>query len=269
MIRQMIDTHCHLTYDGLMDRLDDVLLAAEKAGVDRMISVGTTPRDVALARDLAQAHARIFFSVGVHPHYAAEVDLSDLQALFAESHHPRCVAFGEMGLDHHYDDPPRACQIQMLEAQLQAVMASGLDRPVIIHCRKAVESILPILRASGIAGDRFVFHCFTESPEDADRVLDFGAMLSFTGIVTYRNAPEVRASALRVPDDRIMVETDAPYLSPEPHRKVRPNEPRYVVDTARFLAECRGVDFDRFVAQVDANAVRFFGLNRFDSGAAS
>ncbi|MEX2672756.1 MAG: TatD family hydrolase [Phycisphaeraceae bacterium] len=256
----MIDTHCHLTFPQLSDRLDDVLLAASEAGVSQMISVGTTPADAAKARDIADRRPQVFFSAGIHPHYVDKADESELPYMAELANEERCVAFGEMGLDYHYDKPPRDLQQRLFNAQLEAIRYSEINKPIILHCRKAVDDTLAMLRASGLSADRFVFHCFTETPGEMRKVLDFGAMVSFTGIVTYKNAPEVREACLLVPDDRIMVETDAPYLSPEPFRKVRPNEPRYVTATAAFLAELRKTDPQAFEQQLDTNARRFFRL---------
>ena len=260
--RKMIDTHCHLTFPELFGRLDEVLAAAAGAGVERMITIGTTLADARIAREIAESRASVYFAAGVHPHYGPNVAAHELPHIAELAAHPRCVAFGEMGLDYHYDDPPRKAQHEMFAAQLEVVRYSELPRPIIVHCRKAVDDTLAIIRGSGLPGERFVFHCFTEPSEQVRKVLDVGAMVSFTGIVTYKNAPEVRESAKLVPADRIMVETDAPYLTPEPHRKIRPNEPRYITATARFLAELRDVEHERFTGQIDANARRFFFAGR-------
>lgn len=254
----MFDTHCHLTYPGLIDRLDEVIANAHAAGVDRLITIGTTPDDIVASREVAMRFDNVWFAAGVHPHHAAEV--SDVSWLAATGTHERCVAFGEMGIDYHYPDPPRQVQHSLFAAQLQQVRDSGLNKPIVIHSRKATDDTLAILRDSGIAAERFVFHCFTETPEECRRVLDYGAMISFTGIVTYKNAPLVRDSAKLVPAERIMIETDAPYLAPEPHRAVRPNEPKCVAATAAYLAELRGVALPEFIAQCDANAMRFFAI---------
>jgi len=253
----MIDTHCHLTYPQLADRVEQVISDARDAGVGRMITVGTTPDDVVAARRLAGRFANVWFSAGVHPHYANQVD--DVDWMTDVPGDRRCVAFGEMGLDYHYDTP-REPQHALFAAQLGAVKRSGILKPIIIHSRKATDDTLAMIADSQLDASRFVFHCFTEPPEECQRVLDAGCMVSFTGIVTYKNAPEVRASAKLVPADRIMIETDAPYLSPEPHRKVRPNEPKFVAATAAFLAELRDTPPEVFVEQCDANAERFFGL---------
>lgn len=256
----MIDTHCHLTFPELVGRVDEVLAGAAAEGVDRVITVGTTPADARRAQAIAERHPSVYFTAGVHPHYGPEVAMGELPGIAELAAHEKCVAFGEMGVDYHYDDPPRKQQHEMFAAQLEMVRYSGSPKPIIIHCRKAVDDTLAIIQASGLPGHRFVFHCFTEPPHEVRKVLDLGAMVSFTGIVTYKNAPEVRESARIVPPDRIMVETDAPFLTPEPHRRVKPNEPRYVAATARFLAELRGVRFEDFVRQTDWNAERFFAL---------
>lgn len=260
MTFSMIDTHCHLTYPKLIERVDEVIDAAVAAGVDRMISVSTTPADAEKARELAERRSEVYFSAGVHPHYAGEVENHELPRLGELGLHEKCLAFGEMGIDYHYDDPSRELQYAMFNAQLEVVRYSGIEKPVIIHCRKAVDDTIAMIKGSGIAGDRFVFHCFTETAEEAKKVLDLGAMISFTGIVTYKNAPEVREAAKLVPDDRIMIETDSPYLSPEPFRKVRPNEPRLVGATGRFLAELRGMEAEAFFDLTTRNAERFYGV---------
>jgi TatD DNase family protein len=258
----MIDTHCHLTFPQLIDRVDDVVADAQAVGVERMITIGTTPADGRRAMELAERFDNVWFAAGVHPHYALEVDESDLADLPGLLAHPRCVAFGEMGVDYHYDDPPRDVQHRLFALQLEMVASLGdnFRGVIVIHCRKAVDDTLSLMRESGIPGDRFVFHCHTEPPDECRKVLDFGCAISFTGIVTYKNAPEVRESALLVPDDRIMVETDAPYLSPEPHRKVRPNQPKFVTATAAALAELRGMTAESFEQLTDANARRIYGL---------
>lgn len=257
----MIDTHCHLTYDGLFERVEAVIDAAGAAGVDRMISVGTTPDDARKAVALAQRHVQVYATVGLHPHYAADwPDREPIDsAMRALASHPRIVAFGEMGLDRHYPDPPLTAQQRALDWQLQ--VAANIDKPIIIHNREATDDTLAALRASGIPPERFVFHCFTGSAAELEAILAFGAMVSVTGIVTFSSARDLAEAVRGVPLDRLMVETDSPYLTPAPHRKVRINEPRYVADVAAFLARDREMDVDAFTAQVDANAVRFFQLD--------
>ena len=259
----MIDTHCHLTFSQFAGRIEEVLADASAAGVDRVITVGTTPADCLQAQNVAMRYPGVWCTAGIHPLEAS--GSRDFSLLKQVVRHRRCVAFGELGLDRHYDDPPQSDQLSLLDEQLAFVESCSVNddvgaKPIVVHCRDAFGELLSAFGAAGFDPARYVFHCFTGTPADARRVLDFGAWISFTGVVTFANAPEVAAAAKIVPADRLMVETDAPYLSPEPVRKVRPNEPKHVVHTARFLAELRGVDADELIRTLDANAQRFFGL---------
>ena len=257
----MIDTHCHLTYQPFRNRLKEELDAAEAAGVRACISIGTNSEDSNAARALAESDPRLWFTAGIHP--LSTDDPVDWGVLRACAAHPRCVAWGELGLDNHYEKPVPSLQRTMLDAQLDRIARwsdEGLSKPIVIHCRKAFDDLIPILRASGLPSDRFVFHCFTGTPDEARKVLDFGACISFTGVVTYRNAPEVAEAAKLVPADRIMAETDAPFLSPEPMRTAKPNRPAHSIVVARHLAKIRGVDEATFLNVLDDNAVRFFSL---------
>ena len=256
----MIDTHCHLTYDGLHERAKQVIADAHAAGVDRMISVGTTPEDAQQAIALTQRFDNVYATAGLHPGYAHQADLNILSAtLRSLATHPRVVALGEMGLDRHYPDPPIALQRKAFAIQLDLLRELD-DLPGIIHNRQATDDTLAMIADSGIAGDRLVFHCFTGEVAEVDLILALGAMVSFTGIVTFNSAQNVALASDRVPMDRLMIETDSPYLTPAPFRKVRPNEPQYVREVARFLAQRRGMETKDFVNQVDANARRFFKL---------
>ena len=261
----MIDTHCHLTFPQFQGRVEDELAEAARHGVAGCITVSTTPSNALECLDLAQRYPNVWCSAGVHPLYAAEgpFDLTPIRHCIAQD---RCVAWGEMGLDNHYNDPPRSLQLPVLMEQLALIRdidtkgKAGVDKPVVLHCREAFGDLIPILRDSGIAGERFVFHCFTAGPAEARKVLDLGAMLSFTGVATYKNAPEVMDAAVLTPTDRIMVETDAPYLSPQPVRGQRPCRPWMVSLTAKLIAEARGEPLADFERSTDANARRFFGL---------
>ena len=264
----MIDTHCHLTFPDFSERVDTILENARGVGVRGIIAVATTPDNARCGLDLAQKYENVWCTAGIHPLYADESnDPSSLPEIMS---HPKCVAWGELGLDHHYDKPPRSDQLVVLEKQLAMIDSCDGDhdeghnecwkKPVVVHSRKSFDDLLAIFRTTQIEPSRFVFHCFTGNSDEAKKVLDFGAWISFTGVVTFSNAPEVAAAAKIVPADRIMVETDAPFLTPEPHRKTRPNEPKFVVHTARRLAELRGVSPEDFERQLDANAERFFGI---------
>ena len=258
----MIDTHCHLTYDGLYERVDQVVARALEAGVDRLITVGTTGADAQKAVDLANRYENVFAAVGFHPHYADQCTDRDLigRTFTDLIAHDKVVALGEMGLDLHYADPPLDLQIRALRWQLEWARRLAPHLPIIIHNREATDQTLSLLRDSDIPGPRFVFHCFTGCDAQLESILDFGAMVSFTGIVTFKNAAPLAACAAAVPIDRLMIETDSPYLTPHPHRKVHPNEPCYVTHVAHFLAEQRRMKFEDFVQVMDANAQRFFAL---------
>jgi len=258
----MIDTHCHLSFPALEGRLDEILAACHAAGVRGLITIATTSSGSRENLEIARRCDSVWCSAGVHPLYADEpIDWEEIRVVATD---PLCVAWGELGLDRFHKKPPFAVQRTVLEEQLARIEGwsrSGLEKPVVLHCREAYSDLLPILEASSLPPERFVFHCFTGTIEEARAALDFGAMLSFTGVVTYRNAAEVAEAARVVPDDRIMVETDAPYLSPEPLRGSHPNLPQNVVHTARFLAELRGVDAGSFERILDGNAERFFGIS--------
>ncbi|MCG3126144.1 MAG: D-aminoacyl-tRNA deacylase [Phycisphaerae bacterium] len=262
----LIDTHCHLTYDELRPQIGAVLERAREAGVSRCITVATSPADARLAAGLLAEHAEMWLAAGIHPHEAGRRTYEDQQQLEAihlsdglpEKVRGRLVAVGETGLDFHYDFAPRARQEEVFRHQIELARRCG--RPIIIHARKSEEVVCDILAGYGDLAGRVVFHCFSGGAALARRILDLGFWLSFTGVATFRNADDVQESAQLVPADRIMLETDAPYLTPEPIRKRRPNEPAYVAHTARFIAELRGQSYEDFARQTTANAERFFGL---------
>lgn len=242
--------------------IDGVLARAVEHGVNGVITVSTTTKNAADNLAVATRFESVWSTAGVHPLYSHDGE-HDWAALGRAISHPRCVAWGELGLDNHYDHPPRAMQDRVLSEQLayiESIGRTGVRKPVIIHCREAFDDLLPILASSALDLARVVFHCFTGTAEDARKVLDHGAWISFTGVVTYRNAGEVRRASRLVPEDRIMVETDAPFLSPDPHRGIRPCEPWMASVTARRLAEERGVSWDTFHDQINRNTSRFFGI---------
>lgn len=274
----MIDTHCHLTFPDFSDRIGSTLADADRVGVSGCITISTTTLDCLDALEIAAAHERVWCSAGVHPLYADPTDPRVAAKVGAEhlwgnlltvARHPKCVAWGELGLDNHYPTPAKAIQRRVLEEQLAFILSvnhagpGGIGKPglpIVIHCREAFDDLLPMLSASALPADRFVFHCFTGTPAEARRVLDFGACISFTGIATYPSAADVRAACVLVPADRLMIETDAPFLPPLPHRGKRPCVPAYAADTARNLAALRGVAFEEFHEQINANTARFFGV---------
>ena len=254
----LIDTHCHLADRRLGRNIDQVISDAAAVGVKTMISSAANIPDARIAGDIASKHAEVFCTAGVHPHHAAEQNeeyLADIEQLAA---HERNVAIGEIGLDYHYDYSPRPRQQEAFAEQL--ALAERLGKVIVIHTREAFDDTMAIIRESGVEGRAMVFHSFTGGPDEVRGVLDIGAMVSFSGIATFKTAEDIRAGALIVPDDRIFVETDAPYLSPEPVRNVRVNQPAHVAHVAVRLAAIRGADPEQFAEQTTANAKRFFGL---------
>lgn len=258
----MIDSHCHLTGDRYADGVDAVLDRAREAGVTGMVAIAIDIPDSQATQALATAHDDVWCTAGVHP---SEADRDhDVAALTALATHPQCVAWGEMGLDGHWPDPPMERQKLLLQSQLDVVVAAdsagARPLPLVLHSRKALGEVLDLLAGTPIAGNRFIFHCFTDGPDEVKKVLQLGSVVSFTGVVTYRNAANVAAASDRVPLDQLMVETDSPYLTPEPLRGQRPNQPANVVHVARFLAARRGMSLADFEVATDATARRVFGL---------
>ncbi|MDX2114998.1 MAG: TatD family hydrolase [Planctomycetota bacterium] len=255
----MIDTHCHLTFPDFAGRIDAVLDEAARHGVAGCITISTTTADCLDALAIAERHANVWCTAGVHPLYS-DKGPHNWENLRRVARSPRCVAWGELGLDHHYDRPPRDLQHSVLHEQLAFIesCAPEIDLPVEVHCRKAFADLIPVLKRTSLRPDRFVFHCFTGDSADMRLILDFGGWVSITGVVTYKNAPELRDAVRLLPVDRLMVETDAPFLSPEPFRGVRPNAPRYARVIAEHLAGLYGLSWDAFHDQINDNTRRFF-----------
>jgi TatD DNase family protein len=253
----LVDSHCHLDFPDLAGRLPEVLAAAAAAGVRRMVSISTYVRKFDTYRGLSEAHEAVFFTVGTHPHNAgAEPDVP-VAEIVARSLHPRCVAIGEAGLDYFYDKSPREVQRRVFRAHIAAARLSGL--PLVIHARDADEDMIDILKDEMKAG-RYaaVLHCFSSGEALAQAGVELGFYVSFSGILTFKKSEHLRAIAAGVPRDRLLVETDAPYLAPEPHRG-RTNEPAYVANTARVLAETIGVEAPEIARITTENFYRLFG----------
>ena len=252
----LVDSHCHLDFEALAQDRAGVLQRAAEAGVERMMTICTRVERFSEITAIAEAHASVWCSVGTHPHNADEelhIGTDDLVRLSA---HPRCVAIGEAGLDYHYDNAPREAQATGFRRHIVAARSTGL--PLVIHSRLADEDTAAILEdEAGQGAFPFVLHCFSAGPELARRGLALGGYLSFSGILTFRNAQAVQEVAAGAPADRILVETDAPYLAPIPHRG-QSNEPAFVRHTAAKLAELRGVSFDEIAEQTTANFFRLF-----------
>lgn len=250
---RLIDTHAHLTFDAFGGEVGPVLARAEQAGVGRVICVGTDPDDGRRVRELADRYDSVFAAYGIHPHEADRYD--DPGGLREFLTTDKAVAVGETGLDYHYDFADRVRQGVLFERHL--ALAGELALPVIVHCRDAFDDTLAAIRSAG--GDLTgVFHCFTGSDDEARRVVDLGWYVSFGGILTFKTSDALRGVARQVPADRLLVETDAPYLSPEPVRAHRPNEPAYVRYVAERLAQVRRVDTEKLLEGLWANTVRLF-----------
>ena len=253
---RLIDSHCHLNYEGLAERRDEVLANARAAGVTGFLNISTRQREWNDVIAAAEDNADVWATVGVHPHEAdAHPDLGS-KALIDAASHPDVIAIGECGLDYYYDKSDRAAQRDRFGAHVEAARTTGL--PLVVHTRDAEEDTAEILeRAVNEGGVRGVLHCFTGSRALAEKALDLGFYISLSGIVTFKNARELQETAKIVPGDRLLVETDSPFLAPVPHRG-QVCEPAFVADTARFLAELRGIDVETLAQQTTSNFFTLF-----------
>ena len=252
----LIDSHCHLDFPDFATELDGVVARARAAGIARMVTISTRVARQADLLAIAERFPDVFCSVGTHPHYAhEELDVSAAD-LVAHTRHPKVVALGEAGLDYHYDNSPREAQERGFRTHIAAARETGL--PLVIHAREADDDVARILEEeTGKGAFPAVLHCFTGGPDLARRAIALGLFISFTGILTFKNSVALRTIAAELPADRILVETDAPYLAPGRFRGKR-NEPAYVVETAKVLAETRGVSFDTMAQQTTDNFFRLF-----------
>ena len=255
---ELIDTHCHLTFEELAGDVEAIIERSRVAGVTGWITVGTDTQQNRKVIELAERHENVYAAIGIHPHDAKNVTAGTIAELQKLAQNEKVVAIGETGLDFHYDFSPRQDQRRAFVQQLK--IATELNLPVIIHCREAFDETMEILERFGCGVKRVVFHCFSGSAEQAKIVLDYGFYISFTGVVTFKNARKTRQTAGIVPVDRLMVETDCPYMSPEPMRKQKVNEPALMLHTARCLAELKGMDLGDFAEEVTATSRAFFGL---------
>ena len=252
----LIDSHCHLDFPDFADELDAVVGRARMAGIARLVTISTRVARQAQVLAIAERFADVFASVGTHPHYAQEEFDVTAAELVAHTRHPKIVALGEAGLDYHYDRSPRPAQETGFRTHIAAARETGL--PLVIHSRDADADTARILEEeTGQGAFPAVLHCFTGGRELARRAIALGLFISFTGILTFKNSNELRAIAAELPADRILVETDAPYLAPGKFRGKR-NEPAYVAETAKVLAEARGVSFDQIAQQTSDNFFRLF-----------
>lgn len=254
---QLCDTHAHLDDAQLSGDVTAVLARAKAAGVSWILAVGTTLVSSRHCVDLAVEHPEVLASVGIHPNHAADAAEGDWEACVALAELPQVVALGETGLDLYWKDTPLPVQQDFFDRHLR--LAQQLDMPVIIHQRESGAEILAMLEEARRRGPlRGVMHSFTGNAEFARNCLDLGLHISFAGMLTFKKSGDLRAVAREIPADRLLVETDSPYLSPEPFRGQRPNEPARVVHTARCLAEARGMGLAELAAQTTANARALF-----------
>jgi TatD DNase family protein len=255
----ILDAHCHLADPRLYPDLDGALVRAADAAVGTIVAVGAidTIETDRLTVEIAERHPHVFAAVGVHPHNAADCDEPRIAAIAALARSPKVVAIGETGIDFHYMHSPVDAQERALRRHLE--LARALDRPVMIHCRDAERRLCEIVRETGLPPAGGMIHCFTGDADAAREFVELGFYVSFSGILTFRKADALRAAAMLVPEDRLLIETDAPYLAPEPYRG-RSNEPAFVRRTFEAMVALRGADAPALAARICDNAARLFRL---------
>ena len=253
---KLIDSHCHLNYPGLAERQDEVLANARARGIAGFLNISTRQKEWGEVVGVAERNDDVWATIGVHPHEAdAHPDLG-AAALIEAAAHPRVIAIGECGLDYFYDKSDRAAQRERFQAHIEAARATGL--PLVVHTRDAEEDTAELLsREVGKGGITGVLHCFTGSAELARKALDLGFYVSISGIVTFKNAQELQETARTIPLERLLVETDSPFLAPVPNRG-KTCEPAFVADTAAFLSDLRDEPLDELAEATSANFFRLF-----------
>jgi TatD DNase family protein len=255
---RLFDTHAHLNDDEFADQLPAVIERAKAAGVERILVIGTTIATSRRAVEIVQQFAGLYAAVGIQPNYVAEAQLGDWDEIVALAKQPKVIALGETGLDRYWDNAPFDLQQDYFDRHLRLSQTTGL--PFVVHMRECGEDVAAMLRDARQRGElRGVMHSFTGDLPLAEECVSLGLYISFAGMVTYKKSDALRQVAAQVPDNRILVETDSPYLSPHPHRGVRRNEPALVVHTAACLAEVRGVDLTTFAEQTWTNSLTLFG----------
>ncbi|MEQ9696082.1 TatD family hydrolase [Shimia sp. SDUM112013] len=255
-IPQITDSHCHLDFPDFEGQLDDIVTRAAEAGVTRMVTICTRLRNEPTVRAIAEAHAPVFYAAGTHPMSVADEPMATVADLVALAQHPKFVGIGETGLDYHYTAESKEVQQTSLRIHIEAARQTGL--PLIIHSRDADDDMAAILSEEHAHGAfACVMHCYSSGPDLAKTAVDLGFYLSMSGIAAFPRSQEVRDIFAAAPVDRILVETDAPYLAPPPYRGKR-NEPAYTAHTARVGAEVFGMDYAAFAAQTQANFDRLF-----------
>lgn len=258
---KLIDTHCHLNYDYLPKTVDDLVREANEVGVEALVTIGTDLDSIAQVQSISERIDCVYHTIGIHPHEAITLQDSDLERLRMAAQHPKCRAIGEIGLDYHYDHSPRPIQKKRLEQQL--AIALELHLPVVIHSREGEADLLECLtsysqQVKGPGGPGII-HCFSGTLEFGKACLDLGFSISFSGILTFKKADEIRAAAEHFPLERIVVETDSPYLAPVPFRGKK-CEPSMVRMTAQKLSEVKNVSLEKLAQITTANAKRIFQM---------
>ena len=251
---RLIDSHCHLDFDGLSNRLPEVLAAMEANDVGGCMTIGVTLEEAPQVLAIAAAYEQVFASVGVHPEYADHQE-PDVETLCALAQHPKVLAIGETGLDYHWHKDQPEWQRERFRVHIRA--AKALNKPLVIHTREASEDTLAILKEEGAGTVGGILHCFTESLAVAEQAIDLGFYISISGIVSFKNAAQVHEVARAIPLDRLLVETDSPYLAPVPYRG-KPNEPAYVRHVAEAIANLRQISYAEVVTASSRNFLTLF-----------
>lgn len=268
----LVDSHCHLDFKDFAGELDDVVARAREAGVGRMVTICTRPSQLDRNLEIVERFDDVFCAAGVHPHNAASEPAMSVARLAEIAEHPKLVGIGESGLDYHYDHSPREEQQASFRTHIQAARETGL--PLVVHTRSADDDTIRILREEGAGegGDkplRGVIHCFSSSRELAESAVKFGFYVSLSGILTFNRSDDIRATVRDLPMDRLLVETDSPYLAPVPKRGKR-NEPAYVAHTAARLAEVKGIGTAEAARQTTENFFALFDkVTRPDPGSSA
>ncbi|QIW10634.1 TatD family hydrolase [Francisella sp. LA112445] len=255
----IIDSHCHLNYLKLEDtNLENVITNAKNAGIDKIVSIAVAWHEIGDIQKIAENYNNVYFSVGVHP---SELDSHQpsIEEIITRSNHPKCVAIGETGLDYYYNDQEtKPKQVSKFVNHIQA--AIEVAKPIIVHTRAAKQDTLDILKSENVEKCGGILHCFTEDYDMAKQAIDMGMYISFSGILTFKNAKDIQETAKKLPLDRILIETDAPYLTPVPYRG-KANYPEYVKYVAKFLAELRNENYEKVAKQTYENTCDVFKLN--------
>lgn len=254
----MIDSHCHLE---MFENKEEIIRRAQQAGVNTIITISSDPESIDESIKIAEEHPSVYAALGIHPHEATKLDEKILQDIFSKSRHPKVIAIGEIGLDYHYKHSPRDVQIRAFELQLSLAKEIGL--PVVVHSREAFEDTFSILKESGIKNG--VMHCYSGNLSQAKKFIELGFFISISGVVTFKNASKIKEVASYVPDDNLIIETDAPYLAPEPMRGKK-NEPAFLIYIAEELAKLRGVTLEDIDRITTVNAMRLFKIGELPKG---